>query len=338
MACGMFKLVFRRKRSSTSESWSTGARGKRTNTFETLVADEKVEKFVKSVSFYSTNNIAYIANEFSVHYQRDRKVDSDWRLCMNQSLMSPLSLSMRAARCFERNRNLLCGSIIFVHGLTGGRISTWSMPSETEPWPKKFLSKSIPQARISTFGYDAEVVNLWNMSSQNGVRDHARKLVNALVVLREDSPSVWFSSPVCNNTNLIAHQDYGAPIIFIAHSLGGLVCEEALVLLSQSTTDSHRRLWSGPLGIMLIGVPHGGSALAKWAERSATLLPRQVNKKLLQVLRTDSELLSRLQEDFQVAISARRERLSKVQIACFFEELAIRGMKQMVSGEDVGRE
>ncbi|RPA77699.1 hypothetical protein BJ508DRAFT_165203 [Ascobolus immersus RN42] len=208
----------------------------------------------------------------------------------------------------------IIADIILVHGLTGGRISTWSMPSEKEPWPKKFLPKHIPQARISTFGYDAEVVNAWEMTSQIGVRDHARKLVNALVVLREGSPSI----------------NQGAPIIFIAHSLGGLVCEEAMVLLSQSTTPSHVRLWCSNIAIMLIGVPHGGSGVAKWAERSAALVPRQVNKKLLQVLRTDSELLSRQQEDFQVAITTGRQGLSQVQIVCFFEELRIRGMKQMV--------
>ncbi|RPA73405.1 hypothetical protein BJ508DRAFT_49908 [Ascobolus immersus RN42] len=210
----------------------------------------------------------------------------------------------------EGSPNDISADIVFVHGLTGGRESTWSRP-QSEPWPKTLLAKSLPNCRISTFGYDAEVVNICKMASQCNVRDHARKLVQALTVLREEEP---------NNR---------APIIFIAHSLGGLICEDAIVLLQKDSlaapTSTSSRLWMGHLSMMLLGVPHGGTALATRAESLTVLFPRPANKNLLHVLKKDNELLSRIQEDCHAAINSRPMLgLSPIHVKCFFEELPTR--------------
>ncbi|KAL8913270.1 MAG: hypothetical protein Q9171_001917 [Xanthocarpia ochracea] len=50
--------------------------------------------------------------------------------------------------------------IVFVHGLTGHRHRTWTAPGATEPWPKVLLPQDIPNARIITYGYDADATFL----------------------------------------------------------------------------------------------------------------------------------------------------------------------------------
>ncbi|KAK3303714.1 uncharacterized protein B0T15DRAFT_282738 [Chaetomium strumarium] len=68
--------------------------------------------------------------------------------------------------------------IIFVHGLTGDRIKTWTAHGASEPWPKTLLPEKIPNARILTVGYDANVVGLFGAVSQNSIGNHAENLLS----------------------------------------------------------------------------------------------------------------------------------------------------------------
>lgn len=107
----------------------------------------------------------------------------------------------------------ITADIIFVHGLTGGRNSTWKADKAKEPWPKAFLkdeeSKNsqypLKSARIMSWGYDADVVKLVGAAGQNRIMDHARNLLGALEDERDDDEAAT------------------RPLIFVAHSLGGLV-------------------------------------------------------------------------------------------------------------------
>jgi len=99
--------------------------------------------------------------------------------------------------------------LVFVHGLWGHREKTWTADGTSGgPWPQTLLPGKIPEARILTFGYDARPIDVLGMVSNNRVGNHARNLLAALATHRED-----------DNTN-------DRPIIFIVHSLGGLVCED----------------------------------------------------------------------------------------------------------------
>ena len=109
--------------------------------------------------------------------------------------------------------------ICFVHGLTGNRDSTWTASKQSKPWPAMLLPSKLPHARLLTWGYDAYVVQA-SVTSKNRLTDHA---VNLLIDLTNDRDSC--------NTSL-------RPLIFVAHSLGGLVCKEA-ILLSRNNPEPH---------------------------------------------------------------------------------------------------
>ena len=75
--------------------------------------------------------------------------------------------------------------IIFVHGLTGSSFSTWYNESNDMHWPTKLLKKDIPEARIFTFGYDADVASFWGGISQNRLSNHAENMIGKLSGERE---------------------------------------------------------------------------------------------------------------------------------------------------------
>lgn len=71
-------------------------------------------------------------------------------------------------------------SVVFVHGLNGGRVSTWSAGEVF--WPRDLLPYKIPTARVMTFGYNADFALNY---STYGIRDHAVQLLTMLRDKRE---------------------------------------------------------------------------------------------------------------------------------------------------------
>ena len=59
-------------------------------------------------------------------------------------------------------------------------------------WPATLLSCDVPNSRILSFGYDADVVNFWNPTSQNRIGNHASNMLGDLTRLREKSDTVAF--------------------------------------------------------------------------------------------------------------------------------------------------
>ncbi|KAF2787747.1 hypothetical protein K505DRAFT_379390 [Melanomma pulvis-pyrius CBS 109.77] len=187
--------------------------------------------------------------------------------------------------------------IVFVHGLTGNREKTWTHPNNTF-WPSALLSQDFPSARIMTFGYDANVVRFWTIASSNRLDDHGKSLAYALLDQRG--------------------QVGQRPIVFIAHSLGGLVCEEALNLSNRR--QDLASILPNTLGVIFMGTPHGGSHLASWGTTVARYVNvfRGTNRDILRNLQPGSSDLHRTEEDFQHML--RREDI-KLRIYCFYEAL-----------------
>lgn len=96
--------------------------------------------------------------------------------------------------------------LIFVHGLTGDSYSTWLEAKSGIYWPVHLLSKDVPDARIMTFGYDADVTKFLGPVSQNNLRDHASALLGDLAAVRpEDDSSVRSSHPYLKATVSVAN-------------------------------------------------------------------------------------------------------------------------------------
>ncbi|KAE8454517.1 hypothetical protein EG329_000140 [Mollisiaceae sp. DMI_Dod_QoI] len=188
--------------------------------------------------------------------------------------------------------------LIFVHGLRGSRLKTWS--SGNVLWPRDLLKGDVENARVITWGYDASVANAFTYASKESLFGHAETLLSDLSRLRRAATR---------------------PIVFICHSLGGLVVKEALI--KSAAYHNHGRhvalgeIYASTIGVIFLGTPHRGSSQATFGEvvtNIAKLSIRQPNEQLLQTLRPDSHILENQRDQFTT--------ISKdLSIVCIREEL-----------------
>jgi len=108
-------------------------------------------------------------------------------------------------------------SIVFVHGLRGRRLRTWQYQtsSQTLIWPRDLLAKELSgQARVWTYGYNAAIFEEYDVkcgNNKNTITQHGEGL--KLHLERE------------------MLQRLRGHIIFVAHSLGGLLVKCVCVFL-----------------------------------------------------------------------------------------------------------
>lgn len=74
--------------------------------------------------------------------------------------------------------------IVFVHGLTGNAYTTWLHTGSGVHWPRDLIKGDFVDARVMTFGYDADVVNFWTHAAQDGVSGFANDLLGSLAGYR----------------------------------------------------------------------------------------------------------------------------------------------------------
>jgi hypothetical protein len=161
-----------------------------------------------------------------------------------------------------------------------------------------------PSARIITYGYDAKVLGLWSNASRDVLRGHGKALAYAI------------SNSRPNETK--------RPIFFVAHSLGGLVTEQALLICLEPSEPRLQSIASCAAGMVFMGTPHSGSTLATWGYTVARLLGQiwSTNKELLSVLKQKSEVLKAVKEVFQRQLTANGS-LKHVKIFCFYETVPV---------------
>ncbi|KAL8657071.1 MAG: hypothetical protein Q9226_002279 [Calogaya cf. arnoldii] len=141
------------------------------------------------------------------------------------------------------NGNKACVDLVFVHGLTGNAYNIWLDKETGVHWSSELLGQDIPDSRVLSFGYDADVVSLWGRgpASSSRLSNHAESLVGTLVRERDRS-----------------HTET-RKIIFVAYSLGGLVTEQALIHSKNSAEKDLNQIDCCTTGIVFLGVPHCGA-------------------------------------------------------------------------------
>ena len=98
----------------------------------------------------------------------------------------------------------------------------------------------LPKARVITYGYSSEAVHSPKYLCQQALYLKADGLISALASLRRRTSSV------------------DKPIIFVAHSLGGLVVQSALVRLSMARLEDSKddgHIEASTRGIVFLGTP-----------------------------------------------------------------------------------
>lgn len=143
-------------------------------------------------------------------------------------------------RVTEDNRVDAAADIIFVHGLGGDKLSTWQFSDSPESFWPAWLAQELSHIGVYSLSYDA-------------------------------SPSAWLGSamPLADRaTNLLAlleADQFGArPIIWVCHSLGGLVVKQILRTAATLGQDSWRCLAECTKAVVFLATPHAGARLANY--------------------------------------------------------------------------
>ncbi|RPB21265.1 hypothetical protein L211DRAFT_890067 [Terfezia boudieri ATCC MYA-4762] len=178
--------------------------------------------------------------------------------------------------------------LVAVHGLNGDPMDTWIHKQSGIMWLRDLLPKALPGARIMTFGYNARFKNF---TALQDLRMIASKLLAELVDLRERS----------------------RPIVFVCHSLGGIVAKKALLV---RCTGDREGVQQAVYGILFLGTPHNGSSLASLGKVIsnvlATFSPLHPARALITTLQQDSKVLFEITQDF---VKVAR----KIHLVSFFE-------------------
>ena len=116
-------------------------------------------------------------------------------------------------------------------------------------------------------------------------------------------------------------------LIFIVHSLGGLVLKEAL-RISYASPDEHLQQTSQHThGIAFMGTPHRGADIAPIVDATTKILrlfQQRVNSNLAPYLERGSPLLTGIEESFAVWLENKRGSTTRrPNITCFYEELEL---------------
>ncbi|RFN46776.1 protein serac1 [Fusarium flagelliforme] len=142
--------------------------------------------------------------------------------------------------------------IVLVHGLNGQPDTTWTANNNVF-WPLDLLPAALKDshANIMVYGYNADVYSSCNdrTPSSNFIHQHAQSLVTNLTFHRRSEGT------------------FKNPIIWVCHSLGGILVKRAL-LYSSDTHEPHlqdlRSIFVSTFGLIFLGTPHIGSDAASW--------------------------------------------------------------------------
>ncbi|KAF4343415.1 SERAC1 [Fusarium beomiforme] len=183
--------------------------------------------------------------------------------------------------------------IILVHGLNGTPDKTWTAKNGTF-WPLDLLPIALRgvQANILVYGYNADVYSKKNnqTASDRFIHQHAQNLVTNLTLHRQSE-----------NT-------FKNPIIWVCHSLGGILVKRAL-LYSSDVREPHledfRSIFVSTFGLVFLGTPHVGSDAATWGlilqAMSDAVIPKRFfdsESVLLKTLKKDNETLANINSHF----------------------------------------
>ncbi|XP_058656681.1 protein SERAC1 [Ammospiza caudacuta] len=180
--------------------------------------------------------------------------------------------------------------ILFVHGLLGAAFKTWRQQdmdrhldrraSEgeeeyTQCWPKTWLASDCPSLRIISVEYDTHLSD-WK----------------AKCPVEAQRESIAFrSSELLDKLKAAGIGD--RPLVWVSHSMGGLLVKRMLV--DASKNPEMDKIVNNTRGIVFYSVPHHGSQLAEYSINARYLLFPSVEVKELS---KDSPALKELNDDF----------------------------------------
>ncbi|KAL8366631.1 hypothetical protein RB595_010476 [Gaeumannomyces hyphopodioides] len=175
-------------------------------------------------------------------------------------------------------------------------------------WPAELAPRTIPDSRIFTYGYDTKIRHLsQGPISQKTVYDHASDLLHRIEQHRRGTGEA------------------SRPLLFVAHSLGGIIVKEALLKSHRSSTGQPHLhdIVQATTGLIFFGTPHRGadprSLLRQVVKASGQFVGFKSNQQIVDVLMPNSLPLLNLSNEFGNLVNEK-----KWTVYSFQEEYGVR--------------
>jgi len=196
--------------------------------------------------------------------------------------------------------------IVFVHGLTGRRYDTWRAEGEAEPWPKKLLPHALSPLTVRIFStrFDSNIAGWTGKVDDITITKNADDLLHDLSMTRERDGLT------------------DRPIIFVCHSLGGLVCKQALISAQNSLNKIENSIYTSTRALAFMGTPYHTSTMSAVHFNLVGIIGSlwQTTPEVFRLLKVDPGVLGPLEQAFQ-SMLMRREHGTAISVICFYEAL-----------------
>lgn len=185
--------------------------------------------------------------------------------------------------------------VVFVHGLDGDAHSTWHPKDKPDDFFPKWLGEEFPNVGVWSLGYNAAKFK-WKGTAMPLV-DRA---TNTLAVLEASGIGT-------------------RPLIFMVHSLGGLVVKQCLRHANDFGNSDWEQISANTKGVLFLATPHAGSDMSTYLSYLGTLLRTNVT---VDELKAHSPALRDLNLWFRQHCNQ-----SEMRIDVLFETLTTKGVK-----------
>ncbi|RSM07674.1 hypothetical protein CDV31_008567 [Fusarium ambrosium] len=190
--------------------------------------------------------------------------------------------------------------IVFVPGLGAHPVNSWMSETTKFNWAvdKEGIAKDFPNARILLYMYESAWMG--GLKVKQFLGNLAYTLLHGLDGIRNES-------------------EKSNPIVFIGHSMGGLVIAKA-ICLAESRKNVYPHLFEDIAGCATFGTPFKGAEAASMAVMLSYIgekMAKAEPSKLLELMRPDDESLTELRRDFVRAVG---ELHPKIVLFGFWEE------------------
>ena len=191
--------------------------------------------------------------------------------------------------------------IVFVHGLAGDAIKTWQWMDGSDFWPLSLFPDD-PTVAIYTLGYPASLFEKWSKKEM----DIFERATNVL----EHFASVGIGN---------------RPIVFVSHSLGGLLTKVVLRTSRDSQENDWRMIGEATRLVFFLSTPHTGASLASVF---STLAPH-ISSVHIQLLANESGVLNDINFSYRTFANER----NNLTTVSYYEKYATMKSTVVVSKE-----
>ncbi len=198
--------------------------------------------------------------------------------------------------------------MVFVHGLGGDAFSTWRHGKDNSTsWPH-WLGEEFPDVGIWSLGYAASATKWIRVLGWFSKR------------WRESGHGMALPDRALQVLDLMVQRGIGQrPLLFICHSLGGLVAKQILRASSDAVSaPSMQAVFGNTRAVLFLATPHGGAELATRLAAFRIVFGATVT---IQDLRAHDPHLANLLDWYRKHASPER-----IQTATYFELRGVKGV------------